>query len=174
MAILIFTARKLELVNRQHQLQYKLLTLTRKLTDLQQYAANISDGSISMHDMMNTPPSMFTRQMAFMMYSHNASIFGAQQQMQMMGPMMQQQMMQMQDPNAQMQYQNWVFQNLYKQQRELAGRQETALLNQQEKQITEEKTKLETQLKMLETELESVKKAEDNGVKQATPQYTFM
>ena len=171
MAILIFTARKLAIVNQQHQLQYRLLNLTRKLSDLQQYAANISDGSISMHDMMNTPASMFNRQMMFMMYSHNASIFGAQQQMGQMAPMIQQQMMQMPDPNAQAMYQQWIFQSLYKQQREMASKQESALLNQQEKQIIEEKTKIETQLKMLEQELEAVKKGEQEGIKQFQPNY---
>ncbi len=171
MAILIFTARKLAIVNQQHQLQYRLLNLTRKLSDLQQYAANIADGSISMHDMMNTPASMFNRQMMFMMYSHNASIFGAQQQMGQMAPMIQQQMMQMPDPNAQAMYQQWIFQSLYKQQREMASKQESALLNQQEKQIIEEKTKIETQLKMLEQELEAVKKGEQEGIKQFQPNY---
>lgn len=173
MSFLIFAARKLDIINRQNAMQYRLQELTRKLNDLTQYATNIADGSISMSDMMNTPATMFNRQLMFMMYSHNASIFGAQQQMAQMGPMIQQQMMQMPDPNAQAMYQNWVFQNLYKQQRELATKQETALLNQQEKELTQEKTKLETQLNLLQQELESVKKAEESGIKQFTPQYTF-
>ena len=34
------------------------MNLTRKLSDLQQYASNIADGSVSMSDMMNTPSNI--------------------------------------------------------------------------------------------------------------------
>ena len=110
------------------------MELTRKLSDLQQYSANIADGSVSMSDMMNTPGSMFGRQMMFMNYAHNAALFGAQQNMAMMQPQIAMQMQQMPDPNMQMMYRNWIFQNLYKQQREQVAKQEAKLLNEQEYQ----------------------------------------
>lgn len=170
MSLLIFSYRKLDIIHRKNELNYRLMNLTRKLEDLQQYAANIADGSISMSDMMNTPGSMFNRQMMFMMYSHNASIWGAQQQFAMMQPTLQMQMQQM-DPNSQMMYQQWVYQNLYKQQREMVGKQEAKLLNEQEKQIQKEKAQLETQLKMLDQEYESCKQGEDAAIKQWKPEY---
>lgn len=148
------------------------MNLTRKLEDLQQYAANIADGSVSMSDMMNTPGSMFGRQLMYMQYAHNASIFGAQQQMQMMQPQIMMQMQQMQDPNMQAMYQNWIFKSLYDQQREQIGKQETKLLNEQEKQIQAEKAKIETQLKLLDQELEACKQGEDKGAEQFKPNYT--
>ena len=86
MSLLIFAYRKLDIMQRKSDLNYRLMNLTRKLSDLQQYAANIGDGSVSMSDMMNTPGSMFGRQLMYMQYAHNTALFGAQQQMQMMQP----------------------------------------------------------------------------------------
>lgn len=148
------------------------MNLTRKLSDMQQYAANIADGSVSMSDMMNTPSSMFGRQMMYMQYAHNGALFGAQQKMAMMQPQIAMQMQQMQDPNYQAMYQQWIFKSLYDQERERMGKQETKLLNEQEKQIQAEKAKLETQLKLLDQELEACKQGEEAAVKQWKPEYT--
>ena len=171
MGLLIFAYRKLDIIHRKNELQYRLMNLTRKLSDLQQYAANIADGSVSMNDMMNTPSSMFGRQMMFMQYAHNGALFGAQQKMAMMQPQIAMQMQQMQDPNMQMMYQQWIFKNLYDQERERMGKQETKLLNEQEKQIQAEKAKLETQLKLLEQEYEACKQGEENEIKMWKPEY---
>ena len=148
------------------------MNLTRKLSDMQQYAANIADGSVSMSDMMNTPSSMFGRQMMYTQYAHNGALFGAQQKMAMMQPQIAMQMQQMQDPNYQAMYQQWIFKSLYDQERERMGKQETKLLNEQEKQIQAEKAKLESQLKLLDQELEACKQGEDAAVKQWKPEYT--
>lgn len=171
MSLLIFAYRKLDIMQRKSDLNYRLMNLTRKLSDLQQYAANIGDGSVSMSDMMNTPGSMFGRQLMYMQYAHNTALFGAQQQMQMMQPQIAMQMSQMQDPNMQAMYQQWIFKNLYDQQREQIGKQESKLLNEQEKQIQAEKAKIETQLKLLDQELEACKQGEDKAVEQWKPNY---
>ena len=173
MGLLIFAYRKLEIIRQKNDIQYRLTNLTRKLNELQQYAANIADGSISMSDMMNTPASMFGRQLMYMQYAHNGALFGAQQKFGMMQPMIAMQMQQMQDPNMQTMYQKWIFKNLYDQERERMGKQEEKLLNEQEKQIQQEKAKLETQLKLLEQEYESCKQGEDSSVKMLKPEYTF-
>ena len=172
MSLLIFAYRKLDIMHRKNDLNYRLMNLTRKLSDMQQYAANIADGSVSMSDMMNTPSSMFGRQMMYMQYAHNGALFGAQQKMAMMQPQIAMQMQQMQDPNYQAMYQQWIYKSLYDQEREIMGKQETKLLNEQEKQIQAEKAKLETQLKLLDQELEACKQGEDAAVKQWKPEYT--
>ena len=138
---------------------------------MQQYAANIADGSVSMYDMMNTPSSMFGRTMMYMSYSHNMAVQNAQMNFMQMQPMIAQQIMQM-DPNSQMMYQQWIQQSLYKQERERMAKIEAKLLNQQEKEMMQEKTKIEAQLKMIEQELESVKQAEEAGIKAFAPKYT--
>jgi len=172
MSLLIFAYRKIDITRQKNDLNFRLMQITQKLSDLQQYAANIADGSVSMSDMMNTPGSMFGRQLMYMNYAHNMALFGANQQMSMLGPQIQMQMSQMGNPAYQQMYQQWVFRSLYEQQRQLAGKQEQKLLNEQEKQIQAEKAKIETQLKMLDEELQSVKQGEDAAVKQCKPEYT--
>ncbi len=172
MSLLIFAYRKLDIMRQKSDLNYRLMTITQKLNDLQQYAANIADGSVSMSDMMNTPGSMFGRQLMYMNYAHNMAVFGAQQQMSALGPQIQMQMSQMGNPMYQQMYQNWIFRSLYDQQRQIIGKQEQKLLNEQEKQIQAEKAKIETQLKMLDQELESCKEGEKAGIQQFKPEYT--
>ena len=172
MSLLIFAYRKLDITRQKNDLNYRLMNITRKLEDLQQYAANIADGSVSMSDMMNTPCSMFGRQLMYMQYAHNGALYGAQQKMAMLQPQIAMQMQMMGNPAYQQMYQQWIFKSLYDQERERMGKQEQKLLNEQEKQIQAEKAKIETQLKMLDQELESVKQGEDNAVKQWKPEYT--
>lgn len=171
MSLLIFAYRKLDINKRRSDLNYRLLQITNKLSDLQQYASNIGDGSISMSDMMNTPGSMFGRQLMFMNYAHNGALMGAQQKMAALQPQLAMQMQQMQ-PQYQQMYQNLVFKNLYDQERERMGKQEQKLLNEQEKEIQAEKQKIETQLKLLDQEYESCKQAEEKSVEMWKPNYT--
>ncbi len=170
MSLLIFGFRKIDIIRQKNDLNYRLMQVTKKLSDLQQYSANIGDGSVSMFDMMNTPASMFNRQMMFSMYSHNMALAGAQQNFMMMQPMMNMQMQQM-DPSAQAMYQQWVFKNLYQQQKERINKVEQKLLNQQETQIQQEKAKIESQLKMLDQELQSVSEAENKAIENWKPNY---
>lgn len=173
MSLLIFAYRKLDIARQKSDLNFRLMQITRKLNDLQQYAANIADGSVSMSDMMNTPGSMFGRQMMYMQYAHNGALFGAQQKMALMGPQITMQMQMMgNNPQYQQMYQQWIFKSLYDQERERMGKQEQKLLNEQEKQIQAEKMKIETQLKMLEQEFDSVKQGEDSAIKQWKPEYS--
>ena len=160
MAILMFAARKHDLISRQYKYQARLQELTRKLSDMQQYAANIADGAVS----------MFGRTMMYMTYSHNMAVQGAQMNFMAMQPMIAQQMAQM-DPNSQMMYQQWIQQSLYKQERERIAKMEAKLLNEQEKEIMQEKEKIESQLKMIEAELESVREAEKKGIESFAPKY---
>ena len=171
MSLLIFAYRKLDINRQRSDLNYRLMEITRKLSDLQQYASNIGDGSVSMSDMMNTPSSMFGRQLMYMQYAHNAALFGASQQMQMMQPQIAMQMQQMQNPQYQQMYQQWVFKNLYDQERERMGKQEQKLLNEQEKQIQAEKQKIETQLKLLDQEYDACKQAESKEAERWKPEY---
>ena len=108
----------------------------------------------------------------YMQYAHNGALFGAQQKMAMMQPMIMMQMQQMPNPAYQQMYQNWIFQNLYSQERERMGKQEQRMLNEQEKQIQAEKAKLETQLKLLEQELQACKDGENKAVQMWKPEYT--
>lgn len=178
MSLLVFAYRKYEMIRQKNELNYRLVALTRKLNELQQYAANIGDGTLSMSDMLNVPSSMFNRSMAFMAYSHNGALRGAQMNMQMMSPQINmqiqqmQQMSQNQDPNAVTMYQNYIFQNLYKQELEKYQKHEQKLLNQQEQEIQQEKARIEAQLRMIEAEYESTVQAEKQSAQFWKPEYT--
>lgn len=154
MGLLIFAYRKQYIINRKADINMKLLTLRQKLMDLQSYASSIADGTVSMNDLMNAPASMFNRMSVFMMYSHQASMMGAQEKF---GPMSQLAMSQMaqsgqNDPMQMQMYQQSLFSNLYKQEREQFNKVEERILHQQETQIQKQVTELETQAKMLESE----------------------
>ncbi len=175
--LLALEARKYQLLRQISDKEYQLMSLTRKLSELQQYSSNIGDGNISMFDMMNVPASMLPRSMAFMMYSHNGALRGAQYNMQAMGPQIQmqiqqmQQMSQNQNPNAIAAYQKWIFENLYKQELQKYQQHETKLLNQQEQEIEQEKARVETELKMARAELESTTQATKEAINFWKPEY---
>lgn len=171
MSLLIFTKRKLDIIHRQNDKNYRMTKLTQQISDLQSYAASIGDGIVSMSDMMHSPSSMLGRTMMFMQYSHNAAIQMTQQKMTQMQPMIAAQTQQMQDANKAAMYQQWVQQNLYNQAREYLGKMEARTLNEQEKQLQKEKTQLETEIKMLDQELKSVEQAEGEGIKSWAPKY---
>ena len=107
----------------------------------------------------------------YMQYAHNGALFGAQQKMAMLQPQLSMQMQQMQNPQYQQMYQQWVFKNLYDQERERMGKQEQKLLNEQEKQIQAEKQKSETQLKLLDQEYDACKQAEGKEAERWKPEY---
>ena len=48
---------------------------------------------------------------------------------------------------------------------------EARTLNEQEKKLQKEKTHIETEIRMLEQELQSVERAEENGIKSWAPKY---
>lgn len=174
MGLLIFAYRKQEIIRRKADLELKLLQFSDKLRNLQSYSSSIADGSVSLNDLMSVPPSLFGRMNSYMTFSHQASMTGAQQKMPMM--MMQQQMMmqqnpQMQDPQMQQQYQALIFNNLYKQEREKFKEVELKILNEQEKKIASETEKINSQIKMLDKELEGVSSAEDNAIKNSAPKF---
>lgn len=165
-------SRRYALIRQQNEKNYRLTELTRKLSDMQKYSSAIGDGKVSMFDMMNMPSSLFARGMAFMAYSQNMAYQGAQQNMQMMGPQIQMQMQQMQDANQQQMYQQWMMKNLYEQQLQTFAKKEEKLLNAQEQEIQKEKVQVETELKMISAELESLAKHTDEAASQWKPNYT--
>lgn len=160
MSLLASHALKLNLIERKNEINYKILKLDQKLSDLQRYSSSIGDENISMFDMMNLPSSVTARAMAFMNYSHNGALRGAQMNLQMMGPQIQAQMQQMQqmaqaDANAMAQYQQWMFMNLYKQELSKYQKHEAKLLNEQEKEIQKEKASLTTELQIITQQMQT-------------------
>src|SRR5574344_1929046 len=61
--------RQSALQSRVFDLEYQLMIKQQELTDLQEYAASIADGTISTDEMMNCPSSLFGTTMSYMVNS---------------------------------------------------------------------------------------------------------
>lgn len=168
MTFLVLFARKMSLKNQVSDLNYRLMQKEQELQDLQSYTAAIADGEVSLNDLSSAPASMFGNLTQYMIGSNNYAMTAAQTQYGAMGGQMTQVSS---DATAQQQYQNLVFKNLYDTQKQQYLKAEQAKLHVKEKSIENEKLKLEQQLKLMETELSSLDKSIDNGIKDAVPQY---
>ena len=171
MGILIFTARVHDLIYQKSNIEYRLTKLTKKLRDMQQYAATVGNGSVSIGDLLNSPGSMMGRTMNYLAFAHNSSMQYMQQNLPLMQQMYQQQMAQQQNPQQQQMMQNYMMKMLYMQGRDRAAQIEAKNLNMEEQRIAQEKEKLETQLAEGNQELKSAKEARDQGIKDMAPKY---
>ncbi|MEE0496177.1 MAG: hypothetical protein UDK34_06650 [Cyanobacteriota bacterium] len=171
MGILIFTARVHDLIYQKSNIEYRLTKLTKKLRDMQQYAATVGNGSVSIGDLLNSPGSMMGRTMNYLAFAHNSSMQYMQQNLPLMQQMYQQQMAQQQNPQQQQMMQNYMMKMLYMQGRDRAAQIEAKNLNMEEQRIAQEKEKLETQLAEVNQELKSAKEARDQGIKDMAPKY---
>ncbi len=168
MSLLVLFARKMSLKNQINDINYKMMQKQQELQDLQQYTAAISDGSVSMNDLTTAPASMFGRMSQYMVGSHNYAMQAAGQNMAYLQGSQQ---MGGQDAQAQMQYQQLVFKNLYDQQKAQFQKAEEARLQVKNKQMDNEVLKLQTQIKQLEQEYNSIDSALDGAIKDSTPRY---
>ena len=171
MGILIVTARVHDLIYQKSNIEYRLTKLTKKLRDMQQYAATVGNGSVSIGDLLNSPGSMMGRTMNYLAFAHNSSMQYMQQNLPLMQQMYQQQMAQQQNPQQQQMMQNYMMKMLYMQGRDRAAQIEAKNLNMEEQRIAQEKEKLETQLAEVNQELKSAKEARDQGIKDMAPKY---
>lgn len=170
MSLLIFSLRRQQIVALKNSLNFKLLNLNQRMMDLQTYAASIADGSVTPNDLMSAPASLFGRMTAYMNYSHQYAMAGAQNKFGQFMIMNQANYAQVPDEFKQ-QYQQIMFKGLYEQERAQAAEVEKKLLNVEEKKIEQEVLRIQTQLKMLDSEQEQVSKSEDDAAKKSAPQY---
>jgi len=173
MAFLIFAARVHDLLKQKSDIQYKLNKISTKLRHLQEYAATIGNGSISIGDLLRCPGTMMGRAVGYLSYA-NAS---AMQYMQANAPMMtmmfqQQNAGMMQNPQQAAMMQNYIMRTLYSQGRELVKQQEEKNLKVEEGKIAAEKESLQTQLQEITEEIKAAKEARDQGIKDLAPKYT--
>lgn len=174
MTVLTMMYRKSYLKNRLNQLEYQLIQKQQAKSELSTYAASVADGSISYEDLSNCPSQLFGRMTQFMFNSHNAAMMGAQSnlaQMQAAGMIGGAQGTDAAAIQQQQAYNQLVFQNLYKQQREQAAKIESKILNEQEKQMDQEVLKLQNELTLVQNEYNSICKAVDNAAQMDTVSY---
>ena len=173
MGFLMFTARVHDLARQRSDTQYKLLKISKKLRDLQQYAAMVGNGNISVGDLLSSPGSMMGRSMAYIGYAHNNALQYMQANAPMMQAMYQQQMGgAMQNPQQMQMMQNYIMRTLYIQGREQAAQEEQRNLKVEEGKLAQEKDTLQALLQEIDTELQEAKKARDEDIKLMAPKYT--
>lgn len=170
MAFLIFSLRVHDLLRQKSNIQYKLTKISKKLRDLQEYAATVGNGSISIGDLLKCPGSMMGRAMGYLAFANANSMQYMQANAPMMTMMYQQQGL-MQNPQQAIMMQNYIMRSLYSQGRELMKQQEEKNLKVEEGKITQEKENLQTQLQEVTEELKSAKEARDQGIKDMAPKY---
>lgn len=157
----MFTARKLMLTSRINSLNLKLMLLAQKEMDLSTYGANIADGAISAEEFANSPSSIFNRQM---LYSQTTSMNAGAQASNEMNLYL--------STNANTSVdQNALYQSYYQEALKEAAQVENKRIAVIENQIDQQRLQIETQLKAAQAELDSVEKAEDNGIKASAPKY---
>ena len=166
MSLLIFVLQRQRIIFSKSQMNMRIMTLKKKLLDLQTYATSIADGTVSMNDLLKSPGSMFGRMSIFMMSSHESALQGANQKMAYMSQIPGA-MPQFQDPNQAQAYQQMMFKSLYDQSREKSSERETKVLNQQETKISSELADMETKLKMFDAEEEKITAAEDKAAQKS-------
>lgn len=171
MSLLIFTLRRNQIVQQKAAINLKLMEMRQKLMDYESYATSIADGSVSLNDLMSCPPSLFDRMTKYMFYSHAAAMQGAAQKFGFMSQMYAPQL-QSQPPMVQQQYMFMLQKSLYEQERQRFSQIETKILNKENTKAQQEAERLQTQLKLLEAEEQSIREAEDKVLKNSAPKYT--
>ena len=173
MSIFIFSARVHDLIYQKSNIEYRLSKLTKRLRDVQQYAATIANGGISIGDLLNSPGSMMGRTLSYLGFAHNSALAYMNQNAPYMQQLWAQQMGQNQNPQQQQMMQQYIMRQLYAQGRDRAMQIETRNLKLEEDRLQQEKERLETLGKEITQELDEAKKARDQGIKDMSPKYTF-
>ena len=166
----LFAMRKMELTSRINQIQYRLMQLSQKLTDIALFGANVQDGMITPDEFMNSPASLFGAQLQFGHQAMQLAVPQAQAQMNMylqyQAAMANSGVMNPMQPNNALMFNSFLRQAL-----ESVAKGMQKRIAAEENKIQMEKTRLETQLKAAQSELEQCEKAEEDGIKRSTPRY---
>lgn len=173
MGILMFTARVHDLMFQKSRIQMNLAKISKRIRDLQQYASMVSNGGVSIGQLLSAPGTMMGRTMAYLAYAHNSSMQYMQQNAPMMMQMYGQQIAASgaQNPQQAQQLQNYIMRALYTQGRERAAQVEEKNLHAEEGRLNQEKAKQETLLQEITAELKAAKEARDKDIEMFAPKY---
>lgn len=166
----VFAMRKMMLTSRINQIQYRLTQLSQKLADLALFGANVEDGVITPNEFMNSPASLYGAQIQFGQQAMQQAVPQAQLQMQMY--LQYQQAMGNAGAMGQMMPNNGLMFNAFlRQSLESVAKSINKRIAAEENKIQMEKTRLETQQKIIQAELEQCEKAEEEGIRRSAPKY---
>lgn len=173
MGIFTFTARVHSLLYQKSDIAYRMQKLTARMRTLQQYAALIANGGVSIGDLLGSSGSNMGRMMNYLAWAHNNSLLYMQQNAPQAIAWYQNQVGNSQSPANMQKMQRWIMIQLYQQGRDKAMQIETRNLKIEQDRLTQEKERLEALGQSVEAELKSAKEARDQAIKDMAPRYTF-
>ena len=174
MSWVFLSLRKMQLKQKLSVYQNRLIQISQKLMDMQEMAAAVADGKITYQEATGAPSSVFGTQLNFLGQSSNIAYQSAQiktnaylQQMQAVNQATGGQYQYSLDPtsmsgvmqNGQIQP-YLLFNNIYQEELKAYADQYAQQLNRQEQDLEQEKLTLETQIKAIEAEYQSVSEQE--------------
>ena len=168
MGLFLWTKRVSQIIREKSDINYKLNDLYQQKMDLQNHAATIASGNITMNDLSQVSGSLFERMVSFINSTNSTCYQAASTQMSMVNPAA---MMNITDATMQQQFQQSIFSNFYQQQMNQCIQAETKALNVKETKIEQEIKKLETNLSMLDQEEQTAQGALDQAAQKTAPKY---
>ena len=172
--------RKMQLKQRLNNYQTRLLEISQRIMDMHELGAAVADGKITYQEAATTPSSVFGTQLGFMGQAATVAYQSAQiktnaylQQMQTLN----------QTTGGQYQYaiegtttgslfvQNGqvnpslIFNEIYKEEMENYASQYSEMLNREEQDLEQERLTLETQIKAIQAEYDTVSQTEEQNIK---------
>lgn len=179
MTWVFLSLRKMQLKQRLNVYQNKLIQISQRLMDMQQMAAAVADGKITYQEATSSPSSVFGTQLNFLNQSSSVAYQSAQvktnaylQQMQSINQGTGGQYQYALDPTSTQSYmQNGqiqpflVFNDIYKEELKAYADQYAQQLNVQEQDLEQEKLTLETQIKAIQAEYDTVSEQEGTNIK---------
>ena len=159
MGFIMFVARKTQLQNKQNDVSFQLTSITNKLDHYKDLGAILSQDSVKLDDIASISPSLFSFGLGRLQGIDSAAAQRADMEMNMA---MQSGMF---GPNPDPQLQMITRQKMYENARKEFQRQLARELNEVEKDLQNKKTRLDTELTMIQQELQSLDQHIASGIK---------
>lgn len=150
MGFLLMISRKIQLEERKNNLEFQMTTLNSKISDLTSYASILAQDSVSLSDIASLPPSLFSQGMLDLTNSH----LQAQQIAQMQFGQAMSAGLFGQGDNIFVQ--QITQQKMYENARKQIQKQLQARMNEEEKSIKAQQTRLQAQIDLTQNELDKV------------------
>lgn len=153
-----------------NSLEKEVMDKHTQLSHYQKYASRLGGSSImNLNNIAGLSSELLPRASLFAQYSDQASSMSAMQNLQAMKAMGRVPFTG--NPVTQMQIEMSAYNQFKEQALKDLKQQETAILNEKEKEIELEINELETRLKMKRSQLESYQKLHDNDIQKWTPKF---
>lgn len=173
MGVLTGSARVFDLMHQKSNIEYRLMQLTRKINNLQEYSTFVGNNTPTIGEMLSMPGAMLGRTLNYM----GMQQYIANQHVQANAPYMQQMAMQQnggaaQSPEQQQQMNQYIMHQLYEAGIQKAKEIEERNLKFEEDKIRQEQERQKTLLAEVEQELKAARELRDTGIKEMAPKYT--